>query len=145
MTRFRSLLPRALRRPLRRDARGIAAVEFGLLVPIFLGMIIGATQLGVLFFAHAGLRNAVGEAARYATIWPRPTDAQIKTYLLGHRFGLIPANMGTPQITTGTDNSAPYLEIQVTYAVPLEFIFYHPPAITLTERRRVYVQSQVAT
>jgi Flp pilus assembly protein TadG len=130
---------------LRRDARGIAAVEFGLLVPIFLAMVIGATQVGVLFFAHAGLRNAVGEAARYATIWPRPTDAQIKAYLQTRKFGLVAANLGTPTITTGTDSSATYLNITLTYNVPLNFIFYRPPAVTLTETRRVYVQAQVAS
>jgi len=135
---------RRLRR-LRPDRRGISAVEFALLAPAFLGAIIGAGQVGILFLAQAGLRNAVGDAARCATIWPRPSDATIKARMATNRFGLNTAYLGTPTVTSGTSNGATYLDISATYNVPLDFVFYHPPAITLRETRRVFVQSQLAT
>jgi len=135
---------RLLRR-LRHDRRGISAVEFALLAPAFLGAIIGAAQIGILFLAQAGLRNAIGEGARCATIWPRPSNATIISRIATNRFGLNTAYLSTPTITSGVSNGANYLDISATYNVPLDFVFYHPPAITLTETRRVFVQSQVAT
>lgn len=132
-------------RRLRSDRRGISAVEFALLAPAFLGAIIGAGQMGVLFLAQAGLSNAIGDGARCATIWPRPSNATIIARIASRRFGLNSAYLSTPTITTGTSNGATYLDISATYNVPLDFVFYHPPAVTLTETRRVFVQSQVAT
>jgi Flp pilus assembly protein TadG len=125
---------------LGRDSRGAAAVEFAVLVPVLLAMVIGVTQLGVLFFANAGLRNAVNEGARYATIWPQPTDAQIKTKMATGQFGLDARYLSTPTLASGTDAGARYVEITATYDVPLNFVFYKPAAVKLTETRRAYVQ-----
>jgi len=139
MIRFVSRLHR-----LRSDRRGISAVEFALLAPAFLGAIIGAGQMGILFLAQAGLRNAIGDGARCATIWPRPSDDTITARIASKRFGLNTAYLSAPTITTGTSDSATYLDISATYNVPLDFVIYHPPAITLRETRRVFVQSQAA-
>jgi Flp pilus assembly protein TadG len=134
---------------LARDARGISALEFGLLAPVFIAMIIGVGQIGILFQAQAGLRHAVSEGARYATIYVynssgvamRPTNAQIIAKVTSSKYGLNSAYITGPTITSGTSNGATYLDITMSYAVPLDFVFYHPAAITLTETRRAYVQS----
>ncbi|HMC92642.1 MAG TPA: TadE/TadG family type IV pilus assembly protein [Allosphingosinicella sp.] len=140
----RRLFPR-----LRSDRRGISAVEFGLLAPVFIGLIIGIGQVGILFQAQAGLRHAVQEGARYATLYVpnstgkkmRPTDAQIIAKVTSSEYGLNSANITGPSITTGTSNGATYLDITMSYSVPLNFVFYSPPAITLSETRRAFVQS----
>jgi Flp pilus assembly protein TadG len=141
------MMKRLLR--LARDARGISALEFGLLAPVFIGMIIGVGQMGILFQAQAGLRHAVTEGARYATIYVynssgvamRPTNAQVIAKVTSSKYGLNSAYITGPTITSGTSNGATYLDITMSYAVPLDFVFYHPAAITLTETRRAYVQS----
>ena len=132
---------------LRRSERAAAALEFALAAPALIAMIIGIAQLGILYLANAGLRNAVAEGARFATIWRadlsparRPTDAEIRTRILNSEFGLIPANMTTPSITHGVDSGANYVDISVSYTVPLNFIFFEIPDVTLTESRRAYVQ-----
>lgn len=135
----------SLLRRLRSDRRGISAVEFALLAPVFLATIIGAGQMGVLFLAQAGLRNAIGDGARCATIWPRPNTATIQARIASKRFGLNTAYLSTPTVVQGTSNSATYLDISATYDVPLDFVFYRPAAIRLTETRRVFVQAQAAT
>lgn len=127
---------------LRHDERGAAAVEFALVAPALIMLIVGIVQLGVLFMANAGLRNAVAEGARYATLYPRPTATQIRQRIGDSRFGLKPANMSTPTITYGTSDGANYAEIRVTYTVPLDFIFFSVPAVTLTETRRAFIQPE---
>lgn len=124
---------------LARDGRGAAAVEFGILAPVLILMIVGIAQFGILFMANAGLRHAVGEAARHATIYPRPSDEQILAVLQDRRFGLDAARLGTPRITHGVSDGANYAEIELSYSVPLDFIFFTGPEVTLTETRRAFV------
>jgi Flp pilus assembly protein TadG len=131
-------MKRLLRR-LRLNERGAAALEFVLIAPALILMIIGIGQLGILYLANAGLRNAVAEGARFATIFPRPTDDAIIARITSSEFGLIPANITTPAIAHGTDAGANYVDITVTYTVPLNFVFFTAPPVTLTESRRAYI------
>lgn len=51
-----------------RDARGGSAVEFGLLLPVFVMLILGAISASQLMFAVNSLHYAVEEAARCGAI-----------------------------------------------------------------------------
>ena len=123
-----------------RSARGGAAIEFALAIPILLTMVIGAAQLGIMFFANAGLKNAVGEGARYATTFPQPTPEQIIERIKARRYGLDPAYVSEPTVATCTSNGRPCLDIEMSYSAPFDFIFVQTPDITLVERRRVFPQ-----
>ena len=140
-----------------RNAEGIGAVEFGLLAPVFFAFIIGITQVGILFQAQAGLRHAVQEGARYATLYvpnsagtvQRPTNTQIIAKINASKYGLNGGTVTGPTITSGTSSgttssgtayTTTYLDITMSYQVPLNFIFYTTSPITLTETRRVWVQ-----
>ena len=124
---------------LLRDRSGLGAVEFALVCPVLFLFIIGTAELGTLFFANAGLRNSVAEGARVAGVYPRPTDAVIKARMADRRFGLKAQYLGTPVITTGQDNGVDYINISLTYQVPLDFVFVTVPPVTLTKSRRVYI------
>lgn len=149
---------------LLRNPGGLGAVEFALLMPVLFAFIIGITQVGILFQAQAGLRHAVQEGARYATLYvpsttgtqQRPTDQQIIDKVNASKYGLSGGTVTGPTITTGTATvttsaattntsagtfTTTYLDITMSYQVPLNFIFYSPAPITLTETRRVYVQA----
>ena len=130
-------------RKLGRNADGAAAVEFVLIAPALILLIVGIAQLGVLFMANAGLRHAVGEGARLATIYPRPSHDAIRARIADTRYGLDPAKLSTPTITPGTDDDAPYLDIRATYTVTPDFVFFSLPPVTLTETRRAFVQPEV--
>ena len=131
---------RLLRR-LRLNERAAAALEFAILAPALILMIVGIGQLGILFMANAGLRNAVAEGARFATIWPRPSDTDIINRVTSSEFGLVPENMTTPTVTHGVSGGANYVDITMSYNVPLNFIFFTTPPVTLTETRRAFVQA----
>ena len=66
-------------RTLRKDSEGAAAIEFAIAVPVLTVMIWGMFQIGLIFQANAGMQHALGEAARYATIFPTPSDTQLQT------------------------------------------------------------------
>ena len=122
-----------------RGDRGLSAVEFALIAPAFCTFIIAIAQFGILFFANSGLKSAVAEGARYATIYPKPTNAQILARITSRKFGMDSANITAPTITSGTANGRPYIDIAMSYKVTMDFIFFEWPEITLTESRRVFV------
>ncbi len=52
-------------RRLRADAnKGSAAIEFAMVAPVFFLILMGTTEVGIMFFAQSSLQNAVNDAAR---------------------------------------------------------------------------------
>jgi Flp pilus assembly pilin Flp len=128
---------------LAANARGATAVEFALSAGILVLMLVGLAQVGILFMANAGLRHAVGEGARLSTIYPTPSDSTILAKVTSTRFGVNPAYISTgwPKVTHGTENGASYTEVSMQYSVPLNFVFFQIPGVTLTETRRAFAGS----
>ena len=135
MTRLRRSL-----RGLSADCRGAGVLEFALVAPVLFAMLLGIVMLGLVFFAQAGLRGTVEDAARYATLWPRPTEAQIQARMTAKRFGMNPANIIAPTITFTTNSTPNYVTITMGYNVNLNYVI-GSNTITLTETRRAYVTS----
>jgi hypothetical protein len=125
---------------LRRNDRGVAAAEFAITIPVLVLFLAGIVQLGILFMANAGLRNAVAEGARYATIYPRPSDAEITDRVTDERFGLADEHLEEPVIVHGVSDGANYVEITLSYSIPLNFIFFTLGPVTLSDTRRAFVQ-----
>jgi Flp pilus assembly protein TadG len=130
-------------RPFRRllaDRRGATMLEFALVVPVLLAMLLGIVMLGMVFLAQAGLRSAVEDAARYATIWPRPSQTAIEARIAARRFGMDPANIVAPTITFNTSSSPNYVTISMGYNLTINYLL-GSKTISLTETRRAYVTS----
>lgn len=124
---------------LRRNTDGVAAVEFALIFPVLTLIIIGMLQLAVLFSANAGVQNAIGQAARFATIFPTPTDAQIEARIEASRFATSAGRISDVSVSRGVSNTVQYVEVSMTYDVPLEFVFVDVPDVSFTETRRAYL------
>ena len=128
------------RADLLRDGRGVSAVEFALIAPVFIGLIFAASQLSMVFFANAGIKNAVSEGARLASLYPKPSNDDIAAQIARNRFGVDPAYLSAPTFSEGTSNGAAYTEISIRYSAPIDFMIYKFGPITLTQTRRVYTQ-----
>lgn len=50
------------------DCRGVAAIEFALLAPMFLMLLVGTMTMSILFFTANGLHFATEAAARCASV-----------------------------------------------------------------------------
>ncbi|HWJ58498.1 MAG TPA: TadE/TadG family type IV pilus assembly protein [Sphingomicrobium sp.] len=123
-------------RRISRDERGAAIVEFALSVPILITFIWGVFQLSLVFEADAGMQQALGEAARNATIYPTPTDATIKSKITAKKFGVQNGTWAEPSIVDGGDGSK---LITVSYSQPLDFLFFEGPDVTLTRSKKVFL------
>lgn len=126
-------------RKLGADRTGSAAIEFAVAVPVLVSLIWGIFQIAILYRANAGMQHALGEAARYATLYPTPTDSQIQSKVTSGKFGLDNGTWSTPTITT--DNIAKTKLIGVRYTQPTDFLFFAGPTVTLTREKLVYLST----
>jgi Flp pilus assembly protein TadG len=127
---------------LRKDQQGAAALEFALAVPVLIMMIWGIFQVGLLYQANAGIQHALGEGARYATLWPTPTNTQIRDRMSAKVFGTRSGTFGTPSVTTpATTVCTSCRLLSVTYSMPMHFLFMPGPTVTVTRSKQVYVAS----
>lgn len=62
-----------------RAAWGQSLVEFALIVPLILALIVGVIEVGIIFSASIALTNAAREAARAGAIYRYPTPAALYT------------------------------------------------------------------
>ena len=122
-----------------RERRGASAVEFALISPILLGLMVGSMNLGIYYFAQQSVSNALEEAARQAPIYPRPTDAQLRTTFSNAllKTETTPPTLG---IAPGTTSSGvQYIDLSVTYSVPINLIFVTPGTYPVSANRRVFL------
>lgn len=130
MTGLKSLL---------RRTEGSAVIEFAVAAPVVIGMILGLMQLGVMFMADTGLRHAVDEGARLATVYPKPTEAAIRARVDATKFGLAQSRVTGPSVVYGTVDGTQYAEVTMSYAMPVDFVFFKRPDKTVTKTRRAYM------
>ena len=124
---------------LAADRAGSSAIEFAIAVPVLVSFIWGIFQVGILYRANAGMQHALGEAARFTTIFPTPSDSEIQTKITSGKFGLDNGTWSTPTITT--DTTAQTKLISVTYSQPTDFLFFPGPTVTLTRSKLVYLST----
>ena len=125
---------------LHRDDKGIGAVEFALVAPVLISFIVGVSQVGRMFYANADMKSAIAAGARVAAVYPVPDDATIIAAVNNRLMRDGASARATPTVVHGTDNGNAYVELRITYSVPLEFIFFSPPPVTLHDTRRVFTQ-----
>lgn len=124
----------------RRNERGAAAIEMAFALPILLVFVYGIFQFGVILQANAGMQHALGEGARYATLYPKPADSLIQTKMSDKVFGMKVGTFSAPSVTTPeADVCTNCRLLTVSFTVTPNFLFFSGPPITLTRTKQVYV------
>jgi Flp pilus assembly pilin Flp len=126
---------------LLRDQRGATLVEFAIALPLLVVLIYSIFTWGMVFQANAGLQHALGEAARYATIFPTPSDDDIKARIASTDFGLGGGTLEEPEIDNSNLVTGGYKTITLEYSRPTNFLFFQGPTVTLIRSKRVYVSN----
>ena len=146
MTRFNQL---------RRDERGAAVIEIAIALPTLILFIWGIFQLGIAFQANAGMQHALGEGARLATLCVNPTpdgcdaptDEQVVTKVNESLFGTgigdfdvdITRPVDDPDTADVDESDVNYLDLNATFTMPTDFLFFPGPNISMARTKRVYV------
>ena len=138
-----------LTRRLIRSEKGAAAVEMAFALPILIVMIWAFVQLAQIYRAMAGIQQALGEGARYATLCVTPTangcsvptTAQVKQKISDSVYGIGPGTFTVSDPTTGNDGTANFYDLTVSYTQPTNLLLFTGPTINVTRSKRVWVAS----
>jgi Flp pilus assembly protein TadG len=124
-----------------RDVKGAAVIEMALAIPILLQLLWIVYQGGLIFRAMSGIQHGLGEGARYATLYPQPTNTQIHDKIAQAVYGIGPGSFSISTPAPGTADGANYLDLQVSYTQETNLLVVPGPTITVSRSKRVWVSS----
>jgi hypothetical protein len=132
---------------IRRDERGVAAVEAAFALPVLIVMIWMFAQLGGIYRALAGIQMALGEGARFATICTAtvngctsPTVGAVQDHVRDAVYGTsIGGSFNVPTPTSGASGTSRYYDVTITYTQPTSLLLVPGPTITLGRSKRVWI------
>jgi hypothetical protein len=136
-----------LGRQLRRDEKGVAVIEIAFALPILIVMIWMFVQLAQVYRAVAGIQQALGEGARYATLCINPSNAgcgqptgdDIRTRILNSVYGIGPGTFTVPTPSLTVSGSSKYYDLVVNYTQPTNMLLFPGPTITVSRSKRVWI------
>jgi Flp pilus assembly pilin Flp len=146
-----------LRDHLSSDESGAAAVEMAFAIPVLIVMIWAFVQLAEVYRAVAGMQQALGEGARYATLClsqsatgctapppgsgPSPAAGTIKLKIMDSVYGIGPGSFNVSDPVFGTSGTANYYDLTVSYSQPTDLLMFPGPTMSLTRSKRVWIST----
>ena len=138
-----------------RDEDGAAVIEMAFAFPVVIVMIWMIFQLAQVYRAVAGIQQALGEGARYATLCLNPTTlgcstppagtgtspatGTIKRKIQDSVYGIGPGTFTVDDPVPGTTGTGDYFDLTVRYTQPTSLLLVPGPTITLSRSKRVWV------
>lgn len=104
-------------RRLRDDCRGVAAVEFALMAPVFLGLVIGVIEFGRAAYTQGVVSFAAEEATRYAVVNYSITEEEVRDLTEDCLLGINRDHINAIVVTGPIDpvDNTRTISVQVSY------------------------------
>ena len=117
----------AIPRRFFRDRSGNTAVEFAMILPIFLAVVFGMIEFGRLLWIRNTMEYAAETAARWGGVNTSKTNAEIAAYATGKLIGV-----DTTGITFTANASSSNVSVTGThtYSIITSSVFVTIPTIT---------------
>lgn len=134
-------------RLIARNTRGATTVELAFVLPILILFIYGLFIIGTIFEANAGMQHALGEGARYATLYPTPDNGAIATRMSSKVYatsnGTFTAAVSSGSVTglCNAQTTANHKTLTVSYTMPVNFLFFTAPNLSISRCKTVYIAS----
>lgn len=134
-------------RRLSRNERGVAAIEIAFALPILIIMIWMFIQLALVYRALAGIQQALGQGARYATLCLNPTysgcsapdTTSVKNLIATSVYGIGPGTFTVEDPIVGNAGTSKYYDLKVDYTQPTSMLFVPGPTIQVSRSKRVWI------
>jgi len=106
------------------DRRGATAVEFALVIPVFVSLLIGTFQIAWVMHSAATVRWSLDACARGLLLNPATTQTQLRSAMNAKLAGLVnPSDVTVTLVTDSSTPTAPVLRASSDYrprlAIPL--------------------------
>ncbi len=107
----------------RKGEEGAAAIEFALVLPVLLLLLLGMMEFGLALWRQEMMTNATREAARAGIVAsvPRMTDTEIQT-VLESRLSTAGIDLTTAAITIGGAQGASGAPLSVQVVYPYQYL-----------------------
>lgn len=130
-----------------RNEQGAAVIEMAFALPILILMIWMFVQLAQVFRAVAGIQQALGQGARYATLCLNPSASgcsipsgtAVHDKMVAAVYGVGPGTFVANTPTKQTSGTGAYYDLQVDYTQPTNLLLFPGPTITVQRKKRVWV------
>lgn len=150
-----------LLRRISRNEDGAAAIEMAFALPVLVVMIYMFFQLAQVYRALAGIQQALGEGARYATLCLNPTalgcdapapgtgtnpaSGTIKKEIQDSVYGIGPGTFTVDDPRAGTSGTGTYYDLTVCYTQPTSMLLFPGPTIRVSRSKRVWIAATSTT
>lgn len=134
-----------------RDRSGSVAVEFALVGPVLIGLLLGVLQIGVGMQNYNALRGISGDVARYAVINYQTANRLTETQLQDYAYGLAtspPYGLQRSRVVASVSlatnqrvSGATEFTIRLRYQVPSVLGVIGIPEVPLSYTRPIFVVS----
>lgn len=129
----------------RACGKGATAVEFALVAPLFLIMVLGVVEMGRVMWIKGAMQNAAEQTTRYFMVTNSACTSDLAACITSLRTyataRLAEAGMNTADFTVTpnetTISSVTYMEITVTYDFEVLVQIVKFPSVSLSARARV--------
>lgn len=134
---------------------GAAAIEMAFALPVLVVMLWAFVQLAQVYRATAGIQQALGEGARFATVCQspgvngcadpvlgtgdNPPDGSIKKKIKDSVAGIGPGTFTVDDPTSGNAGTGRFLQLRVQYSQPTNLLMFPGPTMTVTRSKRVWI------
>ena len=136
-----------------RNEDGVAVIEAAFALPVMIVMIWMFVQLAQVYRAMAGIQQALGQGARYATLCVNPTIngcsvptvTQVKSQINSSVYGIGPGSFSIDDPVSGSSGGANYYDLKVRYTQPTSLLLFPGPTIVVSRSKRVWIASSTAS
>jgi Flp pilus assembly pilin Flp len=145
-------------RRLARNEDGAAVIEMAFALPILIVLIWMFVQMAQVYRAMAGMQQALGEGARYATLCidpdmngcttppagsgDTPEDGTIKKEIEDSVYGIGPGDFSVADPVGGQSGTGYYYDLSVRYQQDTNLLLLPGPHIDVTRSKRVWVAGE---
>ena len=129
---------------LRACRLGATAVEFALVVPVFLAMVLGTIEMSRALWIKATMQYAAEQTTRYFMVNNDKTTAELETYAQARFLELGMSSIVSSVTYTATQDTSTdpdNMTVTLTYSFEALVSFIPVPDVTLSAKANVYFNS----
>lgn len=119
-----------------RDCDGASALEFAMIFPIFIAMVLGTIQMGIVYYTAGSVQFALDQAARSVMVNPAMSSGQVQTAIANQLETLTAQDV---TVTYSVDNSGAVPVGEVNAAFSIDVVIPFVPSFSISFNAETHI------